>query len=60
VPRSTSEFDAQDWILIVEALVQHAGPAIETEMEQRAWELVTAIAAEQGLPPAELVRQADY
>jgi hypothetical protein len=46
--------------LIVEALVQHAGPGIETEMEQRAWELVTAIAAEQGLPPAELVRQADY
>jgi hypothetical protein len=46
--------------LIVEALVQHAGPEIETEMEQRAWELVTAIAAEQGLPPGELVRQADY
>jgi hypothetical protein len=60
VPRSTSEFDAQDWILIVEALVQYAGPELETAMDHRAWELVDGIAAEQGLPPAELVRQSDY
>jgi hypothetical protein len=42
--------------LIVEALVQHAAPEIETEMEQRAWELVNGIVAEQGIPAAELVR----
>lgn len=55
------DFHAQDWILIVEALAQWAGPYTERtgQREERAYELIEAISREQGLPPSELLLQFD-
>lgn len=55
------DFHAQDWILIVEALAQWAGPSSDqsSRREERAYELIEAIAREQGLPPSELIFQLD-
>lgn len=53
-----SDIHPQDWIIVVEALAHWAGPPDEaTGRRERAYELIEAIAAEQGLHPAELVRQ---
>lgn len=51
----------QDWALIIEALVMWAGEpsGIGDQRKQRAYELVEAIAAEQGVPPNELAASID-
>lgn len=56
----TADFHPQDWIIIVEALAQWAGPpeGMAGPREERAYELIEAIAAEQGLHPTELILQA--
>lgn len=56
----TADFRPQDWIIIAEALAQWVGPpeTIASARKERAYELVEAIAAEQGLRPAELLLQA--
>lgn len=56
-----SDFHPQDWILIVESLGQWAGPFTlqSSQREERAYELIEAIAREQGVPPSELILQAD-
>lgn len=55
------DFHPQDWILIVEALAQWAGPYSDqsNRREKRAYELIEAIARVQGLPPSELLHQID-
>lgn len=58
--RTTSEFGTQDWILIVDALAQQAGPDLDTDRDRHAWTLIETIAREQGLPPEDLVRQSVY
>jgi hypothetical protein len=53
-----SDFHPQDWIIIVEALAQWAGPPDEgTGRRERAYELIEAIGNEQEMKPAELLRQ---
>lgn len=56
-----TDFHPQDWILIVEALAQWAGPFTSESRcrEERAYELIEAIAREQGLPSGELLLQID-
>lgn len=55
-----SDFHPQDWIIIVEALAQWAGPPDKaSERQERAYELIDGIAKEQGLPPAELIHQTE-
>lgn len=55
------DFHPQDWILIVEALAQWAGPFTSERCprEERAYELIEAIARMQGLPASELLMQAE-
>lgn len=55
------DFHPQDCILIVEALAQWAGPFSyeSNRREERAYELIEAIAREQGLPPSELLLQVE-
>lgn len=55
------DFHPQDWIIIIEALAPWAGPPEEMagERGERAYELIEAIAAEQGLTPGELLFQVD-
>ena len=56
-----SDFHPQDWILIVEALAHWAGPPDEAiGRGERAYELIEAIAAVEGLPPSEFVQQDCY
>jgi hypothetical protein len=54
-----SNVDLEDWALIIEALAQWAGNPNEllSEREERAYELIEEIAAKQGIPAEELVRQ---
>ncbi len=55
-----SDWHPQDWIIVVEALAQWAGPPDETsERGKRAYELIEGIAEEQGHPAWELIRQVD-
>lgn len=51
----------QDWTLVAEALAQFAGDPnqLETPREERAYELVEAIAAAYDMRPGEFVQQAD-
>lgn len=60
-PRTPATFHPQDWALIVEALVTWAGnPSdLDKPREQRAYELVEVIAADQGLTPSDLVATID-
>lgn len=53
------ELHPQEWLLIVQALVDHAGPEIDSPREQYCWGLADRIAAEQGLSLSEAVRQTD-
>lgn len=54
------DFHPQDWIIVVEALAQWAGrPEMVRGRRERAYELIDSIAAEQGLPPSELLFQID-
>jgi hypothetical protein len=55
-----SDFHPQDWIIVIEALAQWAGApdGAISERRERAYELIEAIAAEEGLPADELLRQA--
>lgn len=54
------DWHPQDWIIVVEALAQWAGPPENTGVRgERAYELIERIAVEQGLPAEELVMQAD-
>ena len=55
----TADFHAQDWIIVIEALAQWAGAPsdLRSDRRERAYELIDAIAAEEGLPPGELLRQ---
>jgi|GEM_PF-6864787 len=56
-----SDFHPQDWIIIVEALAHWAGPPDKVDPRQeRAYELIESISTEQGLPPPELLRQAEF
>lgn len=57
----TIDFHPQNWIIIVEALAQWAGPPDELKdvRNERAYELIKVIAAEQGLHSADLLFQAD-
>lgn len=56
-----SDFHAQDQILIVEAVAQWAGPFSNQRdpREERAYQIIETISREQGLPPSELLRQAE-
>lgn len=50
----------QDWIIVIEALAHWAGPPDDlTPRQERAYELIEEIAAEQGLPAHELVLQSE-
>lgn len=53
------DFHPQDWIIVIEALAQWAGPqeCVAQERRERAYELIEAIAAEQGLSPSEMIWQ---
>lgn len=55
------DFHPQDWIIIVEALAQWAGPPdnLDNERQERAYELIEAIAVEQGLAAYELLFQTE-
>lgn len=54
------DWHPQDWIIVIEALVQWAGPPEDTgERGERAYELIEEIAEEQGLPASELVSQSN-
>lgn len=54
-----ADFHPQDWIIIIEALAQWAGPPETAKgRKERAYELIEAISAEQELPPSELIYQA--
>lgn len=54
------DFHPQDWIIVIEALAQWAGAPDDpiSRRRERAYELIEAIAAEEGLPADELLRQA--
>ena len=54
------EFHSQDWLLVIEALTQYAGPKIETPRQCRAWELAEAIATREGLELSETPRQIEF
>jgi hypothetical protein len=50
----------QDWLLVLEALVEFAGnPRTLSSREERAYELIEEIAAEQGLAPSDCILQID-
>lgn len=53
------DFHPQDWIIVIEALAQWAGAPVDSinSRRERAYELIEAIAAEEGLPADELLRQ---
>lgn len=54
------DWHPQDWIIVIEALAQWAGPPEETsERGERAYELIEEIAEKQGLPASELVLQSN-
>lgn len=55
------DFHPQDWIIIIEALAQWAGPPdyVDGGRQERTYELIEAIAAVQGLTPGELLLQID-
>lgn len=55
------DFHPQDWIIIVEALAQWAGPPdrLDGGRQERGYELIEAISAEQGLTAGELLLQID-
>ena len=58
MPTLPHEWHPQDWCLVAYALGQFAGNPKEcTEQEERAFELIEGIAAEQGVAPSELIRQ---
>jgi len=48
---------SQDWLLIAEALIQYAGPAVDDARERRAWELAERIAAREGVALKQVPRQ---
>jgi hypothetical protein len=53
-----SDFHPQDWIVVVEALAQWAGPPEEADgRRERAYELIEGIASEQDLEPSMLLSQ---
>lgn len=55
-----SDFHSQDWIIVIEALAEWAGPPSSVGgRRERAYELIDAIAAEQGIPASELLKQAE-
>jgi hypothetical protein len=54
------DWHAQDWLLVIEALTQYAGPDIDTPRQCRAWDLAEEIAAREGLPLTETPRQVEY
>lgn len=60
-PKSTSDLYRQDWALIIEALVIWAGDPtrLSEGRQERAYEIVETIAAEQGVPPSELIASLD-
>lgn len=52
------DFHPQDWALIAEALVRYTwDDDITGDREERAWQLMEAIAVDQSLSPTELIRQ---
>lgn len=63
---SYCDFETQDWLIVLEALVAWAGPpadaargTTDTPRERRAWDLVDRIAADVGLPSDDLLFQID-
>lgn len=56
MPETTENEYLADIALMIEALTEYAGPKIETPRDRRAWELIDELAAETGLPPAEVVQ----
>lgn len=60
-PNRPADFHAQGWIIVVEALAQWADAPDDriSGRRERAYDLIDSIAAEQGLPPGELVGQTD-
>ena len=54
------DWHPQDWLLVIEALTQYAGPEIETARQCRAWELAEAIATREGLELSETPRQVKF
>lgn len=59
-PERTTDLHPQDWIIIIEALAQWAGPPdrLDTPRRERAYDLIELIAAEQGHSATEMLRQA--
>ena len=56
-----SDFHPQDWIIIIEALAQWAGPPDDAlGRRERAYELIEGISRSEGLPLGELVRQSEF
>lgn len=55
-----TDWHAQDWAIVVEALAQWAGtPQTATDREERAWELIESISADQPISASELLLQID-
>ncbi|UWG49254.1 hypothetical protein AArcCO_4079 (plasmid) [Halalkaliarchaeum sp. AArc-CO] len=55
-----SDWHAQDWAIVVEALAQWAGsPKATTDREERAWELIETISADHQIAASELLLQVD-
>jgi hypothetical protein len=53
------ELHPQEWLLIAQALVDHAGPDINTPRDGHCWQLADRIAYEHDLKLTEAVRQTD-
>jgi len=51
---------SQDWLLIAEALIQYAGPTVETPRQCRAWELAEEIAVREDLEFLEVPQQTQF
>lgn len=62
-PKTMPDLHPQDWLLIIEGLVTLSRDlderGIEPERSERARELITIIAEEQGLDSVESVKQVD-
>ena len=61
-PERVNEATFRDVALVVEALAAFAGPPgeLETQRERRAWELISALAADVDMTPSEMVRVEMY
>jgi hypothetical protein len=63
-PAAIDEFHAQDWLIVIEALAAWAGNPSDPDLltnprKGRAWDLMSTIASERGLPEGNPLKQVD-